>query len=320
MSPDTKDRCQRERVRPTLLPAVCLMWLAAGCGQTKVEVRHELPSDLPMVAVPVSVGSFEVKNGDGEYGEFLANSLAAQLDSAGLLGKAEAPSEMGGTAEIRTDRQQGTRTVRKLKPETGEMVTEQLTTLRRTAHLRVNFVITDADGKKLATIETNKSYDSVEDPRARGELGLDRPGDPDLVPSRDTILRELVVLSVQTAVEMLDPPVIQKTLTLRGSWNAHARKAADAAEANDLVLARKHLQQATEEEPNQPDLWYDLGVICEATGVLPEALDAYRRATELAPKDEQIAQAAQRVQRVIERKRNEPINQSTNQPISQLTN
>jgi tetratricopeptide (TPR) repeat protein len=57
-------------------------------------------------------------------------------------------------------------------------------------------------------------------------------------------------------------------------------------EAGDLRLAQLHYEMAARIEPNHPDVYFNLGLVHAAGNHLNAALDALRKARELAPEEE----------------------------------
>jgi hypothetical protein len=156
----------------------------------------------------------------------------------------------------------------------------------------------------VAAAETRQSYDSTDDPRTRGPLGLDRADGPAHVPPTQTIVRELLTACVETFAEMIRPREVVARLPLRGTLNAEGRNGLAAAGREDFAEAVRHLAAAVEAEPKNSDLRFNLAACAEAGGDLAAALAAYEAADRRsAGRDRQAAEGAQRVRRVLDRRR-----------------
>jgi len=158
---------------------------------------------------------------------------------------------------------------------------------------------------RLFTIETRRSYTSPEDPRVRGELGLDRPDDPARVPPADDILKELLAQCADEFFDMISPREVTADVPMRGTWNADGSAGLKAAEAGDFAAAVGHLEAAVAAEPKDVNLLFNLAAACEAAGNLEEALAHYKAVVERTQgQDAVAAEAAQRVERVLKRLKN----------------
>jgi len=300
------------KVRPGAA-AVSLAWVLlatglAGCGGV-VTVRHVLPADLPgpARADALHVGAFTAAQG-APYAERAAKLLLGRLEE---LGKSRPPTgeipagqavTVSGEVYVQTHDARGTRIVRRRDPETERYADVELPTLVRTATVRVDFTLTGADGRRLAGAETRAQYDSLDDPRVRGELGLARPADPAKVPPVEQIADELLAGCVDTFVRMVRPPVVTAPMKLRGTLNADGGRAVKEALEGNYEAALPLARAAAAAEPKNADLLLNLAIIEELCGELDSALGHYTQLANASTDPNHPARSAvQRVRRVRDR-------------------
>ena len=296
--------------RPALFVCVAASVLIAGCGGPVVTVRHTLPAAVPLPAgvETVRVRKFAVHAADtGEVAALLTESLQKRLSRHWAIdgdSRARARAvDVGGTITLETKDVKGTRAVRRWEGETREWHAVQMPTLVRSATATVEFAVFGPGAKdRLFTIETRRSYTSPEDPRVRGELGLERPDDPARVPPMDQILRVLLGQCADSLVEMISPREVTADVPMRGTWNSAGSAGLKAAAEGDFAAAIRHLQAAVASDPRDVNLLFDLAVACEAAGRLEDALKHYRVIVERTKGQDAIAaEAAKRVERVLKR-------------------
>jgi len=300
-------------MRTSGLAACCAVaasvW-AVGCGGPVVTVRHALPAALPLPAdvEMVRVGTFNVKPaGRREAAALMTEALQKRLSrhwaidgDAGTRAKA---LEVGGAIAVDTKDVKGLRNIRQWTSGGREWVVVQVPTLVRSATVAVEFAVFRPGAKeRLLTVETRRSYTSPEDPRVRGELGLERPDDPARVPPVDEIVRELVGRCADEFIDMIAPREVTADVPMRGTWNADGSAGLKAAEQGDFAEAVRHLEAAVASDPGDDNLLFDLAAACEAAGKLADALTHYTAVVERTKgRDAVAAEAAQRVERVLKR-------------------
>jgi len=296
--------------RPALFVCVAASVLIAGCGGPVLTLRHTLPAAVPLPAgvEMVRVRKFAVHPADtGEVAALLTESLQKRLSRHWAIdGDARAQAravDVGGTIALETKDVKGTRTVRRWDGESREWLPSQVPTLVRSATATVEFAVFGPGAKdRLFTIETRRSYTSPEDPRVRGELGLERPDDPVRVPPMDQILRVLLGQCADSLVEMISPREVTADVPMRGTWNSAGSAGLKAAAEGDFAAAIRHLQAAVASDPKDVNLVFDLAVACEAAGRLEDALTHYKAVVERTKgQDSVAAEGAKRVERVLKR-------------------
>ena len=299
--------------RPALFVCVAATVLIAGCSGPVVTVRHALPAAVPLPAgvETVRVRKFAVHAADtGEVAALLTESLQKRLSRHWAIdGDARARAravDVGGTITLETKDVKGTRTVRQWEGETRTWRAVQAPTLVRSATATVEFAVFRSGAKdRLLTIETRRSYTSPEDPRVRGELGLERPDDPARVPPMDRILRVLLGRCADSLVEMISPREVTADVPMRGTWNSAGSAGLKAAAEGDFAAAVRHLEAAVASDPKDVNLLFDLAAACEAAGKLEEALTHYKAVVERTKgQDTVAAEAVKRVERVLKRIKN----------------
>ena len=286
---------------------------AAGCGGPVVTVRHRLPAalSLPADVQMVRVTRFSVQPAGRRAAaalmtEALQKRLSRHWAIDGDPGTRAKAVDVSGAIAIETKDVKGTRNVRRWTSDNREWVAVQVPTLVRSATVQVEFGVARPGAKdRLFTIETRRSYTSPEDPRVRGELGLDRPDDPARVPPADDILKELLAQCADEFFDMISPREVTADVPMRGTWNADGSAGLKAAEAGDFAAAVGHLEAAVAAEPKDVNLLFNLAAACEAAGNLEEALAHYKAVVERTQgQDAVAAEAAARVERVLKRLKN----------------
>jgi len=287
-----------------------LLWAvlaAGGCAGPAVTVRHVLPAALPLPAdvASIHVGEFAVR---GQAPEGLADSLAAALKKALADAPWRAEARAGAprptarvevAGEVRAESAE-TRGSRLLRPGRQDQPERAVPTLRRTASVRVTFALTRADGgEPLGAAEVRRTYDSAEDPRTRGPLGLGRPDDPDAVPPAGQVLRELLAECAEAFARMVSPAVVEARVPLRAAGGEAAERGLKAAAAEDWRAAAGHFQAALDAAGEDANLLFNLAAVREALGELDASEADYRAALRLRGGDDaEAAAGAARVAQV----------------------
>jgi len=278
---------------------------AAGCAGPEIAVRHVLPADLPVPPDAVlAVGDVQLADGGPKaYADFTAAELNRRIRAAGRGDGAGPKMTLSADLHVRTDETQATRTVRRYNPRRRKTEQLEVPTLVRTAAVRAVFVVsTDSPDRRIGAAETRDSYNSADDPRTRGRLGLDRPDRPDFVPPAETIVRELLAGCVGQFWRMIQPPHVEAKLRLRPAPGQAGRRGLEAAAEGKFPEAVRHLAAALAARPDSADLRFDLAACAEAAGNLPEALRHYASLVKTtAGKDAEARGGAERVRRILDR-------------------
>ena len=275
----------------------------AGCAGPTVSVVHELPPEVP-VGNPAAIepGTFEIAAGEAWMTQFLAAQVAERAAAYAEGATPAAAIPMGGTVTAEVTERRGHRPARRRDRATDRLVTVQVPFLVRTAEVRVVFAL-GAAGAAPTQIETAAAYNSTEDPRARGRLGLDRGDDPDQVPPAETVLRELLAECAGAAWGMITPVRMPVTLQFHPAGGPEAQAGLRAAEQKDFPAAAEHFRSALEEDPDSPALRANLAAALEGAGRFADAARAYQAAAESADKDAAgpLRAAAERARKLAER-------------------
>ena len=285
----------------------------AGCAAPVLLVRHELPAAVPLPEGTrmVRVGTFTV-TGAGRQAAATAAVLAEALQRHlsrhwAIDGDADTRAhavEVTGEIAIETDDERGTRRLRQYNETTKQWQEREVPTLVRSVTAHVTFRLAGpAAGKPLATLETDRSYASTDDPRVRGELGLARPDDPERVPPADRIIRELLNGCAEGFVSMIAPNAVEAEVKTRASLNGMANRALKAIGEGNLE-AGMILEALLEKHPDDVTLRFNLAAVLEAAGCLEDALAHYTAVLEQTDgKDAEAAEAARRLRRVLKRRK-----------------
>jgi tetratricopeptide (TPR) repeat protein len=328
----TKDNAMPKLTLASALAALSVCLVAVGCAPPVVKVRHTLPAALPLPAgagrlrvgeITVAQGSTtsvaEAPSGGAavpitpELAGFMKARLGEALEAKGLIHPhpADARPAVGGgecvidaTIHAAIHEARGKRTVLLLDPATKATMPIEVPTLIRRAEVRVEFALSRAGaGGGLGIAEVVRTYDSAFDPAVRGELGLDRPDDPNRVPPAEPIIGGLLDRCAEAFKSMITPTPLNADLQLRpaGGDTDNCRKAFAAAGEEDWPQAVAEFQKALAAEPLNAALHFNLAVAAEAAGLLDLAVSQYGQALELAgEKDAEAYDGARRCRRVIE--------------------
>jgi len=286
--------------------ALAAILAAFGCAAPVVPIRHALPAAVPLPSdlVGLDAGSFRVKAGPaGDYGARLSQALAERLAKTPLSpGAATGPrARVGGDVVIEVGDAAGHRSIRRRDAKTGQFEPVRAPSLVRTVTARVSFVVTRAGADEpLVTVEVERTYSSLADPRVRGAAGLDRADDPRRVPSPDTVIGELLDECAEAFGGMVRPLTVEAEVPMRPTGQADGAAGLRAAEKGDFALALRHFRAATAAAPKDVGLLLNRAVASEAAGDLPDALEHYQAVVKATKgKDAVAAEAALRVKRVM---------------------
>jgi len=295
--------------------AVILVLLLAGCtgcAGPVLTVRHVLPAAMPMPAGTkvVRVGTFTVAPAERqEAGGVLAEALRERLSACWtVVGNGPAPAKAAritGEVCIETDDARGTRPIREYDDRTRTWIRRDVPTLVRTVSVHVTFRVARAGSAKPAlTVETDRTYRSTNDPRVRGDLGLDRPDDPARVPPAAEVIRDLLTACAAEFAAMVAPQVVAVEVATRGTLDGQGRAGLAAAEEGNFDGAVARLSAAVNAHPDDAALRFDLAAVLEAAGRLEESLAQYRAVVKgSGGKDAEAVAAADRLARVIARRK-----------------
>lgn len=294
------------------IPAYLLLFstvLVTGCAPVNTTIAHTMPPAVPLAdnAVPIRISLFTVKGSEDDRFGPLATEIVTQhmdpywhtVDSQS--GSAMNVLKLGGNVSIETTESSGARIIRLWDRQAKALRDETVETLVRNVDVEVHFVVRSHPASvALATIETRRSYSSSGDPRVRGELGLNRLDDPQLVPPADDIITKLITECAEEFWDMVTPLKVSRQETLRPAPGSESSAGLASARAGNMPDAMTHFSAAAETDPTNGDLRFNLGVAAEASGKLPQALAAYLAAVELSDgQDVEAEKAAQIVTRAI---------------------
>ncbi|MFP4054087.1 MAG: tetratricopeptide repeat protein [Phycisphaerae bacterium] len=271
----------------------------AGCDGPQVAITHHLP---PAAATPRDLTAFRVgkQTVESPAGQNLpahvSEELTSHLREVDLLAEANA-AVLVGTYTITVDDNRGSRTVRR----DGQSVRLPSLVRRMTLEGQCQVRPPGSDSPAV-TLVLQESYSSLVDSRVRGDMGLRRGDDPDAVPAVETIARELLSRSARSAVSMLAPETVTVSPSLRGSWNPRARDGQDAARRGDYSTAADHFRKALQDDPNSPELHFNLAAVAEKLGRLKLARQHYTAAVKNR-EDPQAEAGLRRVTLVLAHKR-----------------
>lgn len=304
------------RALSILFAAASLSMVAAGCSPPVARILYTLPTDIPVVgeARVIEVGIFAPSSGtDKAVGKLAAEVLWRAIARTGrfqVLAEGERPKTgtaqvaVGGTVHLVTRDTASKRRVKRLDPKTRKSEFHEVPTLVREVALRVDFVFTDArSGRRLGGVETHQAYNSLSDPRVRGELGLERGDDPSRVPSVDQVVGELLDACVETFMGIIEPVEIEARVPLRRTLNAEGLKGLKRFKVGEFAKAARHFALAAAEKPDDADTLFNLAVAEECAGLLEKALGHYEEVLKRkGPSDADARDAALRLKRVLGRK------------------
>jgi len=212
------------------------------------------------------------------------------------------PLRVAGTVRIQVDDAAGVRPIRTWDIAGGQWRTHELPSLVRSVRVAVDYVVMASGRGGAVTIEVKRSYDSLSDPRVRGETGLGRPDDPQRVAPVKAVVRDLLADCAASFREMVMPVDVTAEVPLRGTWDRGGKAGLDAAGQGDMKAAIYHFRAAAATDPDDSALVFDLAVVAEAAGQLDLARENYRRVVEMSGnRDRQAAEGLDRVERVISR-------------------
>lgn len=277
-----------------------------GCAG-EVEVTHTLPSAVPLPegVRPLSVGRVSIAGADeAELSPVVREALSEQLKRINSFDANAQAGVVDAAIDVTVTDTRGSRTVRRGRPD-GEMKTVALPTLVRKVDVRAEFPVRhrSSESEPIVTLSVMRSYDSRRDPRVWGELAVGRAADPNRVPPRQTVLRELLADSVRHGVDLLRQGQIAATVPLKPTWNAIGQRGLDAMKQGEYTTASRLFADALDDSPTDATLLFNHAVACEAGGQLQRALMGYRKVLQ-AGDDEHALAGAKRVQTVIAHREN----------------
>ena len=301
--------------------AISVCFSAAGCAPPVVSVHHKLPAALPLPTdiTGLRVGQFilaespQAAAGQGtqavkvtpELASLMTDGLTRELTET-LPAVADGPGIVGGTLHLAITDTRGVRTVLRMDPADKSTTPVKVATLVRTVRLRVDFAVSRAaGGEGMGIAEVVREYDSAADAAVRGELGLERPDDPNRVPPVETILDGLLAQCAQAFTRMVTPTPADAEIPLRSAGGAPASEAFDAARKGNWPQALAAFSKAVAADPENPTLHFNLAATAEADDQLDLAARHYEQALKLSgEKDIEAQDAARRCKRVHTARKN----------------
>ena len=270
--------------------------VVTGCSAPVVTITHALPAALPVVedGRAVNVGSFSA-HGDAteEQTAFAAEALGERLMELGIgqlvPGDGRANVTIGGTVHVTVTNTEGERMVRVRSAQTGVLADQTVPSLVRTLGVACDFVAERGLDAPPVTIEVRRAYDSRNDPRVRGDLGLARNDDPATIPDADTVARELVADCVDSFVGMIRPHELTVTIPMRPVGGESAQAGLAAAGEGRFAEALDLLQAEAAGRPNDLDLRFNVAVAAEAAGQFDLAVENYRFVARQTDRQDELA-------------------------------
>ena len=327
--------------RVTMTVAGILVCLAgAGCAPPAVSVHHELPAALPTEQPPetIQLGKVSVvepatqpvsavleDNADAprggeavritpELAEFMKEQLSRALPAVWKSSqppttrpgpKAATRCEVSPTIRAVVRDARGTRQVLRVDSSNEEVTPVELPTLVRWVRMRVIFNVACSGGgqagKRFGAVEVTMKYNSALDPNVRGELGLDRPDDPNRVPPVKTIVADLLDGAADVFGRAIASTPIDKTIQLRKAPGPAVEKGFAAVREKSWLVAMNEFQNALGDRPDDAVLHFNLAAAAEAGDRLDLAQEHYQRAFDLSgEQDVEAGDGARRCRRVTE--------------------
>jgi len=289
----------------SVLVVAVLACALAGCGGPTVTITHHLPGAAPM---PDGVTSFRAAalsiEGFSEGGiTFTMTKMLGEKLSA-LSRPGGSAVVVNATARVTVSETKGTARLRRRNPKTRKLEAIELPSLVRKVDVEADFTVARPGGEQIVTVETRRSYNSAEDPRIRGELGLQRPDDPVLVPLTGQIVRELLVECADALCRMLASDEIVVESAMRPTSVREGRRGLTAAEKGDYGEAKGHFEAGLKRFPDSKPLWFNLALAAEAADDLEAALQAYDQlVTRSGGRDTEADEGATRTRRILIRRR-----------------
>lgn len=286
-----------------VLAGAILLSILAGCEAPVVSVRHPLPPDVPIHERPIAVAEFRApEGGNQQYGRFYAAQLSDRLSLPGsreahLATGAEA--DLHGLIECKATEHAGVRELRYWDPSSGTLRTEVVPTLRRDAEVRVVHLLSSEPGAPEARVETSASYSSAADPRTRGDSGLLRGDRPEVIPSEEDIVKELLVACSDQFAMMVRPRDISVEVVLRPGGGAEGASGIAAMERQEFEVAVRHFRDGVRRSPGSANLLFNLAVAEEAAGHQAHSLKHYEAALLMLPSDAAVQQGIDRVRYLL---------------------
>lgn len=285
-------------------------------------------ADAPSATVAVPVTPALAKFVNARLDEHLymkerINPRLAETQPAGAGGE----YFINGTIRAAIRDTRGSRRVQLRAPSTQPAMSKELPTLVRRVRLQVEFAVTWAGkgeapgGRDLGTVEVVRAYDSALDPAVRGELGLERPDDPNRVPPVEAIVDDLLAQCARAFRCMISPTPIGALVRLRPAWGPEADKAFAAIREHSYGLVVEEFRKALAVDPNSPARIFNFAVAAEAGDEFDLAERHYQRAYGLSgEKDDEAYDGARRCRRVIEARKMPELPAESKGPASHVAN
>ncbi len=180
--------------------AAAVLLSCVGCART-VALRHVLPAAAPITGrfnalrlKSLNVTPKEYTGLETVFKEEAAKHRHEWTFLGGPLhtmGVTPAPVDVEVTVHVEAKDTKDLRYIRRWDPKTKQTAKVEVPTLVRSVQVRADFVAVPRGGGKNTVVEFRREWKSTEDPRVRGELGLERPDDPQRVPDTRTVVAEL---------------------------------------------------------------------------------------------------------------------------------
>ena len=284
-----------------------------GCENPQLTITHWLPgpAGLPIEYTALQSGKCVIEGiEDTDLKDYARTTMTNQLQELIKRYTESVQSEyrpVGHRATvdcvftIDVQDEKRTRRIEQGNPIKSDQMTSEVDSLIRQVKLHAEFHIHSqrTSGQKV-TLEARRHYDSREDPRIRGPLGLRRPDDPKNVPVVNTIVRELIAGSINAFYRMTAPLKIEARMQLKPVLNRQGQRGLKLTKAHKYADAVTSFQAGLDRHPKDKNLRFNLAAAAEAAGQLEKAFDAYQKLAISDPDtNSEIHQAVKRVKRVI---------------------
>ena len=204
--------------------AAAALLSCVGCART-VALRHVLPAAAPITgrfsALRLKSLNVTPKEHTGLETVFKNEAVKHRHEWTFLggplhtMGLPPTPADVEVTVHVEAKDTKGLRHIRRWDPKTKQTAEVEVPTLVRSVQVRADFLAVPRGGGKNTAVELRREWKSTEDPRVRGELGLERPDDPQRVPDTRTVVAELFGQCVERFCAMVSPVVVSADVKRR---------------------------------------------------------------------------------------------------------
>ena len=115
----------------------------------------------------------------------------------------------------------------------------------------------------------------------------------DKLPTKDELLDNLSQTVVRRFLNQIQPTLVKSAVNFESHSDSHTEMAIKYAQAGLWEKAKGEFRKATEENPSNPAVHYNMAITCNVLGLHEEAIVAIERAIELDPSSKYINTLAQ---------------------------